>query len=108
MTDKIEFKYWEGGHILVGDCFLRNEVLNPMINWLNLHHTEITNGDVCECVDKINEVTYVSVMGAVSIVTNRDMVLMLKEDVERFVAWLNKHREVLNIREVCGDNGYET
>lgn len=100
MTDKIEFKYWEGGHILVGDCFLRNECLNPMINWLNLHRAEILNGDACEWVDKINEVMYISVKGFLSIVTNRDMVLMTKEDVERFVAWLNEHHEVLNIRGV--------
>lgn len=100
MTDKIEFGYWENGHILVGDCFLHNESLNPMINWLNLHHMEIVNGDICEGVDKINEVTYASAKGFLVIVTNRDMVLLGKEDVGRFVAWLNDYREVLNIREV--------
>ena len=96
----IEFKYWEGGHILVGDCFLRNEALNPMINWLNLHCSDIVDGYCCDGVDKINEVSYASAKGFMVIVTNRDIVMMEKKDVERFVAWLNEQREVLNIREI--------
>lgn len=102
MTDKIEFKYWENGHILVGDCFLRNEALNPMINWLNLHRSDIVDGYCCDGVDKINEVSYASAKGFLVIVTNRDIVMMGKKDVERFVAWLNEQRDVLNIREVWG------
>jgi hypothetical protein len=101
MTDKVEFKYWkESGHILVGDCFLRNESLNPMINWLNLHRVDIENGDTCEGLDKINEVTYVSMKGFVTIVTHRDMVILKKSDVDKFVSWLNEHRKVLKIHEV--------
>ncbi len=99
--DEVEFKYWkDGGHILVGECFLCNESSNPLINWLNLYRDKIKRGDACEGKDKLNEVTYVSSNGFMMINTNRDFVVMNKKDVDEFVSWLNEHRKILNIHEV--------
>ena len=105
MMADIVVKYWkEGKHILVEsglwDCFLKNESLNPMINWINLHSGDIKEGKPCRGEDRINDVVYVSIYGNLMIRTDRDVVFLSKEHVDQFVHWLNEHRTVLNIKEV--------
>lgn len=99
-----QFRYWEdGGHILISsdnwDCFLHNTSLNPMINWLNLHRSDIESGTPCKGSDKTDDVIYLSTNGFLSIRTTRDFVLLNKEQLLEFIAWLNAHREILNICE---------
>ena len=106
MTSDIKVRYWEGEKppILVEadkwECFLSNESLNPMINWLNLYREDIAVGNACEGMDKINSVMYVSVKGILMIKTNRDVVFLNREQQEKLVAWLNEHRKLLSIREI--------
>ena len=101
----ISVKYWKDGkHILVEsegwDCFIRNEALNPMINWINLHRNDIKNGKPCKYEDYINDIDYTSVGGNLMIRTHRDLVFLSKENFKQFAQWLNEHREILNIGEI--------
>lgn len=104
MTNDVKIRYWDDGSILVEasnwDCFLRNEALNPMINWLNLHRGDIESGEPCEWLDKVNDVIYLSVYGSLMIKTNRDVVFLSKEQREQFIVWLKEHKDLLSIREV--------
>ena len=99
-----EFKYWnKEGHILIQadnwDCFLHNSSLNPMINWLNLHHQDIESGKPVESAT-INGVQYLSVNGNLAIRTERDFVLLNTLQLIEFITWLNNHKKILNIRDV--------
>jgi hypothetical protein len=102
---KLTVRYWKDGkHILIEadnwDCFLRNECLNPMINWLNLHHQEIESGLSCNGSDRINGVIYISVDGGLMIKTNRDVVFLSKSQRKELTQWLRDHKTLLSIREV--------
>jgi hypothetical protein len=103
---KITVKYWEEGKaILIGagdwDCFLRNESLNPMINWLNLYRQEIVSGTgCCNGSDRMNNVEYSSVNGNLMIKTDRDVVFLSKEQRGELIHWLRDHKDILSIREV--------
>ena len=102
--NECSFKYWKDeGHILVssgnGDCFLDNSALNPMINWLNLHQQDILSGTPIES-NTANGVQCLSVGGNLAIRTERDFVLLNKENLSKFVLWLNNHRTILSIHEV--------
>ena len=104
MSD-IKVRYWENGkHILVEsegwDCFMHNEALNPMINWINLHGEDFKDGKAFKGEDRINDVIYISVYGNLMIGTRRDVVFLTKKYFEQFVCWLNEHRNILNIREI--------
>jgi len=103
----ITMKYWSGKKppILIEaggfDCFLHNEALNPMINWLNLYHNDIKKKNMsCNGEDKLNGVVYISINGGLMIKTNRDVVFLTSDQRENLVAWLNDHRKLLEIREV--------
>jgi hypothetical protein len=99
-------KYWENGkHILISnknfDMFLRNEWLNPMINWLNLHRYDMAGGEYCGGLeDKLNELDYSTVRGNLMIRNYRDLIFLSPEETKELKQWLNKHRELLGIREV--------
>jgi hypothetical protein len=99
-------KYWEDGkHILIvagdWDCFLRNEWLNPMINWLNLYKQEIKAGTPCEGSDRTNDLIYISTGGGLVIKTYRDVAFLNKDQREYFLQWLREHKDLLSIREVA-------
>jgi hypothetical protein len=104
MTE-LTVKYWkEGKHILIEadnwDCFLRNESINPMINWLNLNRENFGLGLSCKGNDKITGVEYISVNGNLMIRTDRDVVFLSKSQREELMQWLHDHKDVLSIREV--------
>ena len=108
MTSDIKVRYWEVEKppVLIEadtwECFLSNESLNPMVNWLNLYRKDIAVGNACEGMDKINGVMYMSVKGMLMIKTNRDVVFLNNGQLEKFISWLNEHRKLLSIREVNG------
>jgi hypothetical protein len=104
MGSELNIRYWKDGSVLVEsdgwDCFLHNEVLNPMINWLNLFHNDIESGKPCSGTDKLNGVMYLSVYGNLTIKTNRDVVFLNKDNRIKFMVWLNDNQKLVNTREV--------
>jgi len=105
MSGELTIKYWEEGkHILIEasgwDCFLLNESINPMINWLNLNLQDIKNGKSCEGNDRLNDVVYISVNGNLMIKTDRGVVFLTKSQRITFMKWLLAHKDVLSIREI--------
>ena len=107
MTLKLSF--WEHGkHILIenenSDLFMRNEALNPLVNWLNLNKEEIEKDKgFARGIDKINEHKYILANGTLMIVNlNRcgDYVWMIHNDINELKQKLNGYREVLGIHEV--------
>jgi len=99
----IRIKRWKDGSILIEagnwECFLHNEWINPMINWLNLNRQNIGSGSSCKGNDKINDVTYISVNSDLMIRTRHDVVFLSKSQREELVSWLREHKTQLSIRE---------
>jgi hypothetical protein len=99
---EITVKRWKDGHILIEasnwECFLRNEWINPMINWLNLNRQNIGSGVSCEGNDKTNDVVYISVNGNLMIRTGRDVVFLSKAQREELMQWLRDHKDVLSLK----------
>jgi hypothetical protein len=104
MTSSIVLKHWEDGSILISskesDCFLYKTVLNPMINWLNLHQRDLEYGIPCDGGNSEEDIKYLSSGGNLFITTHRDYIFLTKPNLVVFVDWLNKNRKVLNIKEV--------
>lgn len=100
----LDIKYWEkSGDILVSteeyDCFILNSKLNRMVNWLNLHQSDILKGNPIES-DSSDGLQCLSVKGNLMLRTERDIVFINKELVPIFMKWLNDHRKILSIHEV--------
>ena len=105
MSKEFDVKYWKDeGHILVNydnsDCFILNEYLNPLVNWLNLNRQEIATKGCVYGGNTNRGILYVAVNGMLMIRTNRDVVFLGYDQTLLLIKWLNEHKEILKIHEV--------